>query len=138
MRNVSSRFLISCIPTRSTDHPLASTTSKYRAFSNTPYVHACTYVRISMINRVKRPRSLQSVPPAATRNPCITAGTRRRRRTSSCSNVHLVSVDTPTLSASNADLARRKLWYETIVCRCKRISSFTSALLHLTNDCERG
>lgn len=38
-------------------------------------VHARTYVHISMINRVKRPRSLQSVPPAATRNPCITAGT---------------------------------------------------------------
>jgi len=47
----------------------------FSRFSNTPYVHARTYVHISMINRVKRPRSLQSVPPAATRKPCITAGT---------------------------------------------------------------
>lgn len=33
---------------------------------------------------------------------------RRRRRTSSCSNVHLVSVDTPTLSARNDDGPRQE------------------------------
>lgn len=58
---------------------------------------------------------------------------RRRRRTSSCSNVHLVSVDTPTLSASNGP--RKKGTSVRRLCRRKGISSPTkgSALLHLVD-----
>jgi hypothetical protein len=89
-----------------------------RVEPNTPCVHARACVHISMINRVKRPRSLQSVPPAATRKPCITVLERRRRRTSVRVLTFILSPSIhprrPRATRSPAQQGGR-LCYETIV-----------------------
>lgn len=76
-------------------------------FSNTPYVytHARMYTYRWLIESKGRGRYKVCRPPRHETHALPLE--RRRRRTSSCSNVHLVSVDTPTLSADPATRGRR-------------------------------
>jgi len=90
-------------------HPLSWPGGEYREFSNTPYVytHARMYTYRWLIESKGRGRYKVCRPPRHETHALPLE--RRRRRTSSCSNVHLVSVDTPTLSAIHVQrtLARR-------------------------------
>lgn len=108
-----------------------------RVFSNTPYVytHVRMYIYRWLIESKGRGRYKVCRPPRHETHALPLE--RRRRRTSLCSNVHLVPVDTPTLSASNGPRKKR-----TSVRRlCRREGNIGdptegSALLHLVDGYE--
>lgn len=104
---------------------------EYREFPNTPYVytHARMYTYRWLIESKGRGRYKVCRPPRHETHALPLE--RRRRRTSSCSNVHLVSVDTPTLSACNG--LRKKGTSVRRLCRRKGISSPTKGVLYCTS-----
>jgi len=110
--------------------------SEYREFLNTPYVytHARMYTYRWLIESKGRGRYKVCRPPRHETHALPLE--RRRRRTSSCSNVHLVSVDTPTLPACNGPRKKGDVG-TTIVSAQRNIEPHEgSSLLHLVDDYE--
>lgn len=114
-------------------HPFSWPGGEYREFSNTPYVytHARMYTYQWLIESKGRGRYKVCRPPRHETHALPLE--RRRRRTSSCSNVHLVSVDTPTLSACNGPRKKGTSDVGTTLCRRKGISSPTKGVLYCTS-----
>jgi len=126
-------FSIDCFPIGPPPSPPPPSRSggEYREFSNTPYVytHARMYTYRWLIESKGRGRYKVCRPPRHETHALPLE--RRRRRTSSCSNVHLVSVDTPTLSACNGP--RKKGTSVRRLCWRKGISSLTKGVLYCTS-----